>query len=117
MATPWWQRYRATWTRLVALVATAVAVLGWLRQPRPPASADDEIYDASGELHVRVPTPWLRQMQLNGWSPRELGLPGGHEPGLLVATDLDAWSDARQSVSGLFAGLFVSDGQSPTWTG
>nr|WP_278459058.1 serine/threonine-protein kinase [Thermobifida fusca]PZN63730.1 MAG: serine/threonine protein kinase [Thermobifida fusca] len=114
LATPWWQRYRATWTRLVALVATAVAVLG----VAPAASASPhlpmmEIYDASGELHVRVPTPWLRQMQLNGWSPRELGLPGGHEPGLLVATDLDAWSDARQSVSGLFAGLFVSDGQSP----
>ena len=114
LATPWWQRYRTAWTRLGAAVAVVAVVLATTSaaaaSPRLPTM---EVYDSSGELRVRVPTPWVRQMQLNGWSPRELGVPGGHEPGLLVATDLAAWPDPEQEVSGLFAGLFAADSQPP----
>jgi len=114
LAVPWWQRHRTAWMRLGASAAAAVVMLATaLAATAAPRLPLMEVYDSSGELHVRVPTPWVRQMQINGWSPRELGMPGGHEPGMLVATDLAAWPDPEAKVSGLFAGLLATESDSP----
>ncbi|MEY9213786.1 serine/threonine protein kinase [Thermobifida halotolerans] len=113
-AVPWWQRHRTAWARLGAATVVAAAVLSvTTAAAASPSLPLVDVYDSSGELHVRVPIPWARQMQISGWSPRELGMPGGHEPGLLVATDVAAWSDPDAQVSGLFAGLLASGTRQP----
>ncbi|WP_133739438.1 serine/threonine-protein kinase [Actinorugispora endophytica] len=118
VAVPWWRRHRAAWTRIAVTTATALAVLsGSTAAAASPGVSLVDVYDSSGEIHVLVPLPWARQVQANGWSPRELGMVGGHEPGLLVATDVPSWPDPDAEVSGVFAGLLDSDERGPRLDG
>ncbi|MGW7793992.1 serine/threonine protein kinase, partial [Streptomyces tricolor] len=74
--------------------------------PRPgPAPAGGGSADPPGRRPVGVPNPWGRQRRDSGWDPRALGLPSGHQPGLVVADDLSRWSDPKAAVDGVFAGV------------
>ncbi|HTJ39476.1 MAG TPA: serine/threonine-protein kinase [Dactylosporangium sp.] len=78
------------------LAAGASAVLprsGWVR-----------VRDATGAISVAVPPRWAGQLRDAGWDPAALGLPAGHEPGLVVAPDLARWTDPAGAVPGVFAG-------------
>ncbi|GLU46847.1 serine/threonine-protein kinase [Nocardiopsis ansamitocini] len=111
LAEPWWHRYRAIGARSALAAATALAVLaGASAAAASPGVELVDVYDSTAEIQMLIPLPWAREMQVNGWSPRELGMPGGHEPGLLVATDVAAWGDPEADVSGVFAGLVKQDG-------
>lgn len=112
LAVPWWQRHRDAWLRFgVAAAAVLTLLTAATAATASPGVALVDVYDSSGEIHVLVPVPWARQMQISGWAPRELGMTGGYEPGLLVATDVAAWPDTGTAVSGVFAGLVNSHGQ------
>ncbi|GAA4257348.1 serine/threonine-protein kinase [Dactylosporangium darangshiense] len=78
------------------LAAGASAVLprsGWVR-----------VRDNTGAISVAVPPRWAGQLRDAGWNPAALGLPAGHEPGLVVAPDLARWTDPASAMPGVFAG-------------
>ncbi|WP_046468926.1 serine/threonine-protein kinase [Allosalinactinospora lopnorensis] len=105
-AVPWRLRYRSAWVRACgATVAAALLLVGAAPAAAQPGMSFTRVSDVTGEISLAVPHAWARQVQPNGWSPRELGLTGGHEPGLLVATDVAQWRDSEAHTSGVFAGL------------
>ncbi len=112
-AVPWWLRHQPAWARacLAALLAF-VLLVGLAPSAASPNLSFTRVPDATGEISVDVPRAWARQVQANGWSPRELGQTGGHEPGLLVATDVARWRDADTPPAGIFAGL-IRDSADP----
>ncbi|WP_026124175.1 serine/threonine-protein kinase [Nocardiopsis baichengensis] len=111
---PWRLRHGAALRRTAgaALVAAALTACS-------PAAAGSpgltfaRVNDATGSVSVAVPAVWAAELQPNGWSPREMGLVGGHEPGLLAATDTAAWRDAGQAPVGVFAGLLTRSAPGP----
>ncbi|GAB3487018.1 serine/threonine-protein kinase [Nocardiopsis coralliicola] len=115
---PWLLRLRRTGLRagataLAALAAVVLLALVPGSEGRPMPS-ESEVVDATDALSVPVPRAWARQVQTNGWSPRELGLVGGHEAGLLAATNVDRWRDpAAPAAAGVFAGLLGRSGAGP----
>ncbi|WP_330461301.1 serine/threonine protein kinase [Streptomyces sp. NBC_00820] len=86
----------------VVAAVTAGAVMLVLH--RPAHAGPVRVTDATGRVSVEVPAGWARELRASGWDPRTLGLPRGHEPGLVVADDLAAWSDLRAAVDGVFVG-------------
>ncbi|MCZ0985197.1 serine/threonine protein kinase [Streptomyces diastatochromogenes] len=87
------------------LAAGAAAVTVTLVLQRPHAAEETAVKDSTGRVTVQVPAGWARQVRDSGWDPRALGLPSGHEPGLVVADDLAHWSDLRTTVDGVFLGV------------
>ncbi|GAA3723246.1 hypothetical protein HDA32_000721 [Spinactinospora alkalitolerans] len=103
---PWWVRHRSVWGRIGAALLVVLAVLtGASAATGTPGVTLVGVNDSTGTIHLAVPLAWTRQMQISGWAPHELGLVGGHEPGMLIATDVTAWRDPAAPVSGVFAGL------------
>ncbi|MGW5373724.1 serine/threonine protein kinase, partial [Streptomyces sp. NPDC004011] len=94
-------------TLLLAAVAAAVAAAAavTLVLHRPGSGGRAEVRDATGRVSVEVPAGWARQLRDSGWDPRALGLPPGHQPGLVVAGDLSRWPDMGAGVDGVFVGL------------
>lgn len=74
------------------------------------------VSDVTGGLSVSVPAAWAGQLRDGGWDPATLGLPAGHAPGLVVSTDLSAWSDPHRAVPGVFVGAsrLLAGGATPT---
>ncbi|MFF9373561.1 serine/threonine-protein kinase [Streptomyces griseoluteus] len=92
----------------LALVAAGSVAALFLH--RPAGGADvARVRDASGRIAVEVPAGWNRELRDSGWDPRALGLPGGKEPGLVVADDLSRWADLREPVNGVFVGVGEGD--------
>ncbi len=102
------RRRRGRWL-LAAATAAAVALGGvatWLTWQRAgDADGPQVVEDATGRISVEVPERWAGQLGDGGWNPEALGLPDGHEPGLVVAEDLSAWPDLDSLANGLFIGL------------
>jgi hypothetical protein len=84
---------------VAALLAGATTDAGPLPKPRWI-----RVTDASGGLSVAVPAAWAGQVRDSGWNPQSIRLPFGRAPGLVVGTDLTAWSDPATAVPGVFAG-------------
>lgn len=101
------RRRLGTGTLVLAAVAAAVAaaVTVTLVLYRPGSGGRTEVRDATGRVSVEVPAGWARELRDSGWDPHALGLPAGHQPGLVVAGDLSRWSDMRAGVDGVFVGL------------
>ncbi|MEU1707428.1 serine/threonine-protein kinase [Streptomyces sp. NPDC005706] len=85
--------------------AVAAAVVVTLVLHRSGSGGRTEVRDATGRVSVEVPARWARQLRDSGWDPRALGLPAGHQPGLVVAGDLSRWPDMGAGVDGVFVGL------------
>ncbi|MEU5539133.1 serine/threonine protein kinase, partial [Streptomyces sp. NPDC020362] len=64
-----------------------------------------KVKDATGRVTVEVPAGWAREVRDAGWDPHTLGLPAGHEPGLVIADDMAKWSDLGVTVDGVFVGV------------
>lgn len=92
----------------LALVAAGSVAALFLHRPAGGAGAA-RVRDASGRIAVEVPAGWNRELRDSGWDPRVLGLPGGKEPGLVVADDLSRWSDLGEPVNGVFVGVGQGD--------
>jgi len=111
---PWALRYRGSLLRSAAGVLAAAVLLGAAQASAGrPELAFTEVQDATGAVSVPVPRVWASQLQANGWSPRELGLVGGHEPGLLAATDTARWKSSGAPSAGVFVGLLDRSGSTP----
>lgn len=71
--------------------------------------ADDpqwiRVADSSGTVSVLVPAAWAKQVRDTGWNPASVRLPAGRAAGLVVGTDLAAWTDPASPVPGVFAGV------------
>ncbi|MEU6405047.1 serine/threonine-protein kinase [Streptomyces sp. NPDC046985] len=93
--------------RVVALAAAVAAVTAAALALAPGSAPDSglRVADATGQIEVRVPDGWGRQLRDSGWNPDALGLPAGHEPGLTVGDDLSRWQDLGADVRGVFVGL------------
>jgi hypothetical protein len=101
-------RSRAVLAGVAALVvvvgggsAAAAALLG-----RDAVPKTERVRDATGRVSLAVPRSWGRQVVDSGWSPADLGLDGGHQPGLTVAQNVTDWSDLGSAVSGVFVGAY-----------
>ncbi|MDA2810969.1 serine/threonine-protein kinase [Nocardiopsis sp. RSe5-2] len=110
---PWRLRHGAA----VRRTAGATAVVAALAACTPAAAAAPgltfgRVSDTTGSVSVAVPVEWADELQPNGWSPRQLGLVGGREPGLLAATDTDAWHEGG-GAAGVFAGLLSRSAPGP----
>ncbi|MDG4832932.1 serine/threonine-protein kinase [Solwaraspora sp. WMMD1047] len=94
------------WRLAAVSVLTAAAVLaGTASDAGPPAGGRwARVVDASGGLSVAVPAAWAKQIRDAGWNPESIRLPAGRTPGLVVGTDLTAWSDPNTAVPGVFVG-------------
>ncbi|MFK4103355.1 serine/threonine-protein kinase [Streptomyces sp. NPDC019531] len=95
--------------RVLALSAVAVAlvaagVTGALLS-RSSGSDETRVRDATGRITVEVPAGWARGLRDSGWDPRALGLPAGHEAGLVVSDYLAMWQSLSARVNGVFVGL------------
>ncbi|MEU6818240.1 serine/threonine-protein kinase [Streptomyces sp. NPDC046860] len=90
---------------VVALAAAGGAAALLLHRPAGGADGPARVRDASGRIAVEVPAGWNRELRDSGWDPRALGLPGGREPGLVVADDISRWPDLAAPVNGVFVGL------------
>ncbi|MFG2881378.1 serine/threonine-protein kinase [Streptomyces sp. NPDC048297] len=66
---------------------------------------DTTVHDSTGRVSVAVPAGWAKELRDAGWDPGALGLPKGHEPGLVVADRLANWSDLSSGVDGVFVGV------------
>ncbi|MFH9427991.1 protein kinase [Streptomyces sp. NPDC017615] len=93
----------------VALIAAGGAVALVLHRPAGGAAEAARVRDASGRITVEVPAGWNRELRDSGWDPRALGLPGGREPGLVVADDVSRWPDLGAPVNGVFVGVGEGD--------
>ncbi|MFF8726732.1 serine/threonine-protein kinase [Streptomyces sp. NPDC015171] len=88
------------------LAATAAGVTVTVALHRDGAADDGtRVADATGRVTLKVPAGWGRELRDSGWDPHALGLPEGHQPGLVVADDLSRWSDLRTTVNGVFVGV------------
>ncbi|GHI03689.1 serine/threonine protein kinase [Streptomyces cellostaticus] len=87
------------------LAAAAAAVTVTLVLHRPGGDDTTKVKDSTGRVTVEVPAGWAREVRDSGWDPRALGLPAGHEAGLVVADDLAKWSDLKATVDGVFVGV------------
>ncbi|BCJ50585.1 serine/threonine protein kinase [Actinoplanes sp. NBRC 14428] len=91
------------WCRRAAGSAAALAALGVLGGS-VTAGGWVRVADSTGTVSIAVPREWAVQLQDDGWEPSGVGLTDGHRPGLLVGTDLAAWSDPLSAGPGVFAG-------------
>ncbi|MFF4568073.1 serine/threonine-protein kinase [Streptomyces sp. NPDC001410] len=87
------------------LAAGAAAVTVTVVLHRPDTAEQSTVKDSTGRIAVQVPAGWARQVRGSGWDPHALGLPAGHEPGLVVADDVAHWSDLKTAVDGVFLGV------------
>ncbi|MFE2102045.1 serine/threonine protein kinase, partial [Streptomyces sp. NPDC059468] len=87
------------------LAAGAAAVTVTVLLHRPDTAEQSTVKDSTGRVAVQVPAGWARQVRGSGWDPHALGLPAGHEPGLVVADDVAHWSDLKAAVDGVFLGV------------
>ncbi|WP_106586601.1 serine/threonine-protein kinase [Murinocardiopsis flavida] len=107
---PWWLRHRAAVLRAASVLLVLFTVLaGSTGASAAPGVGFKHLRDASGRIRLAVPGPWAGQVQTAGWSPRELGIASGDEPGLLAATDVAEWRTPGAAVSGVFAGLLPAE--------
>ncbi|MBB6173458.1 hypothetical protein HNR23_003518 [Nocardiopsis mwathae] len=102
---PWWMRHRPKWVRAVAAGAAAATLLFTSGAAALPGLRFIDVRDGSGTFAAAVPHAWARQQHLNGWEPRELGMLGGKQAGILVATDIGRWRDDGDPSYGVFAGV------------
>ncbi len=101
----WWQRHRPVWQRtFTAAIALAVLVAGTPAAAAQPGVAFIEVEEAATGLSFAVPRSWARQFH-SGWTREHSGGSSAVGPGLLVATDADAWLDPQEPVSGVFAAV------------
>ncbi|MEU8329975.1 serine/threonine-protein kinase [Micromonospora sp. NPDC048839] len=94
-------------TALLATAGSSATGSGWVR-----------VADASGALSVVVPSSWAGQVRNAGWDPAVLRLPSGPAPGLVVAPDLDVWSDPASGIPGVFVGAskaLLAGGSAPAF--
>ncbi|MFF2521120.1 serine/threonine-protein kinase [Streptomyces liangshanensis] len=101
-------RLVAALTTLAVVALGTVAAVRWQADPAPPAV--ERVSDATGRIHVDVPTAWAGQLAGSGWTPKALGLPDHHSAGLTVAGDVARWPDLGSGVSGVFVGLGADRG-------
>ncbi|MBP0456794.1 serine/threonine-protein kinase [Streptomyces montanisoli] len=90
---------------LVVALGGGSAAAALLRQDGEPRT--ERVADRTGQVSVEVPRAWARQVVDSGWSPADLGLKGGHEPGLTVAGNVRDWRDLGSGVSGVFVGAYA----------
>lgn len=95
--------------RTLVVAAVLVAVLAAGVTPvlvnRSSGPGELRVQDATGRITAEVPASWGRELRDSGWDPRALGLPAGHEAGLVVADDLAGWQSLSTPVNGVFVGL------------
>ncbi|MFF7356812.1 serine/threonine-protein kinase [Streptomyces filipinensis] len=96
-----------TVTLSVAAVLTAAAAAAAVTVLIHRGGSSDavRVTDTTGRVVAEVPAGWSRELRDSGWNPGALGLGTGHEPGLVVADDLNRWSDLGESVNGVFVGM------------
>ncbi|MFA7754873.1 serine/threonine-protein kinase [Streptomyces sp. NRRL B-2790] len=87
------------------LAAAAAAATVTLVLHRTGGDDTAKVKDATGRVTVEVPAGWAREVRDAGWDPHTLGLPAGHEPGLVIADDMAKWSDLGVTVDGVFVGV------------
>ncbi|GAA2037439.1 serine/threonine-protein kinase [Nocardiopsis rhodophaea] len=110
---PWWMRHRPKWVRTAAAVLTAAVLMTTTGAAALPGLRFIDVRDLSGRFVVAVPHAWAHQAHGNGWEPRELGMLGGKQPGVLVSTDIGRWRDAGAPSYGVFAGLLPRSAERP----
>jgi hypothetical protein len=99
---PWWARGRPARRRAAAGTAALLALLlAATGAAGRPGTALVEVRDEPGGVHLAVPRAWAHEVR-NGWSEPAAGGRPVVGPGLLVATDADAWTDPRAPVAGVF---------------
>ena len=98
-------RRRRTLVMAAALTTVLVAGVTGVLLSRSSGSAEVRVRDSTGRITVEVPAGWGRELRDSGWDPRVLGLPAGHEAGLVVADDLAKWPSLSAEVNGVFVGL------------
>ncbi|MET8043448.1 hypothetical protein ABZU25_21610 [Micromonospora sp. NPDC005215] len=103
------RRTRRALTTVGAVAATLVMAGSSAASATPPGWT--RVRDGTGTVSVAVPDDWARQLRDGGWKPALVGLPGGHNPGLLVGPDLAVWADVDSPTPGVFVGV------SPSLTG
>ncbi|MEU6776046.1 serine/threonine-protein kinase [Streptomyces sp. NPDC046759] len=91
---------------VAAVLAAAAAAVAVTLVIQGAGSADQvRVTDSTGRVAVKVPAAFGRELRDSGWNPGALGLPEGHEPGLVVADDLSRWPDLGAAVDGVFVGV------------
>ncbi|MEU9479061.1 serine/threonine-protein kinase [Streptomyces sp. NPDC048191] len=91
---------------LAAVLAAAAAAVTVTVLIHHGGSSDEvRVSDSTGRVVVRVPAAFGRELRDSGWDPGALGLAKGHEPALVVADDLNRWSDLGAPVDGVFVGV------------
>ena len=89
----------------VVVAAAVIGATGGSTDPWVTATHWIRVADASGTLSAAVPVTWGGQLKDQGWDPAAIGLPDGHQPGLLVGAHLDTWAEPQSDGPGVFAGL------------
>ncbi|MEU7750370.1 serine/threonine-protein kinase [Micromonospora sp. NPDC049171] len=97
------QRARRALTTVGAAATTLVLAGSSAASATPPGWT--RVRDVTGTVSVAVPDDWARQLRDGGWKPGVIGLPGAHDPGLVVGPDLTAWSTANSPTPGVFVGV------------
>jgi hypothetical protein len=85
---------------IAAVSVLAVAGIGLVEARKPV-----RVQDGAGRITIDVPRRWSRELLPSGWDPGVLALSGGHQPGLLVSSDIAGWRDLDRDVAGVFVGL------------
>ncbi|MEV6112697.1 serine/threonine-protein kinase [Streptomyces sp. NPDC052109] len=99
-------RLNAMTLALAAVLAAAAAAAAVTVLIHGGGASDEvRVADSTGRVVVKVPAGFGRELRDSGWNPSALGLAKGHEPGLVVADDLNRWSDLGAPVDGVFVGL------------
>jgi hypothetical protein len=89
----------------VLAAAVAAGAVTLLLHRSGGGAQDETVQDSTGRVSVEVPAGWAKELRDSGWDPHALGLPEGHEPGLVVADRLANWSDLSSAVNGVFVGV------------
>ncbi|MGC4814976.1 serine/threonine-protein kinase [Micromonospora sp. DT228] len=97
------RRARRALTTVGTMVTTLVLAGSAAATATPPGWT--RVRDATGTISVAVPDDWARHLRDGGWKPGVIGLPGAHDPGLVVGPDLAAWSNANSPTPGVFVGV------------
>jgi eukaryotic-like serine/threonine-protein kinase len=105
-------RHRTALLAGAAVLVAAVAAVGVtaVLADRGGGPSRVRVTDGTGRITAEVPAAWAGQLRDAGWDPAALGLPAGHEPGLVVADDLAGWPDLDTGVNGVFVGLAGHEG-------
>ncbi|MEV2276426.1 serine/threonine-protein kinase [Nocardiopsis sp. NPDC049922] len=102
-ADPWWSRYRMPWHRAGRLLAVlAVTFAGVTSSVGHPGLDLARIQSDGHELEVGVPLAWFAELDVDR-EARPVAADAGAGPGLLVATDVDAWHSTDEPSYGIYA--------------